>query len=397
MEKNLNYMNYEKIFREYCRGTFNPEIESIRFIKANADNVDKYILLCAAMNESEKQNLIGEGDSSIDAATLSRYRKGGRKIADDIQNTFRRKDSLKLIQQHFQRILPSAISKYDHYNLLKEIWNLTQDDLSIPAEIREQFNQEYSEAVSALKDDNLEESCLFLAHALEVAILREDYVKYIPHLSRDVEKAIRELENNTVSYQAGEIFREMCRAALDGTIDEHKNAALKQVNDSRFTDDDYKYFALAILKCRDKMAEDELYGLRILCFFSAILEIKQLKTSSIEGIKHVFEKYEIPKESMFVIPIDEHILSGRILQFEAKLPRLISKEVVNFDDMDEFLEQKKREGYKYIYKRQTSSENDGEPAIYLSKENLSTAGVVNDDKAPEFWIETPGFDKNKLM
>ena len=133
------------------------------------------------MNESEKQNLIGEGDSSIDAATLSRYRKGGRKIADDIQNTFRRKDSLKLIQQHFQRIFPSAISKYDHYNLLKEIWNLTQDDLSIPAEIREQFNQEYSEAVSALKDDNLEESCLFLAHALEVAILREDYVKYIPH------------------------------------------------------------------------------------------------------------------------------------------------------------------------------------------------------------------------
>ena len=112
MEKNLNYMNYEKIFREYCRGTFNPEIESIRFIKANADNVDKYILLCAAMNESEKQNLIGEGDSSIDAATLSRYRKGGRKIADDIQNTFRRKDSLKLIQQHFQRIFPSAISKY---------------------------------------------------------------------------------------------------------------------------------------------------------------------------------------------------------------------------------------------------------------------------------------------
>ena len=86
----LNYISFESEFVKFCSGFFNTLLETDGIVKPTRENVDRYILLSAAMTKEEEVELLGRDRSSFDKTALSKMRTGERPVVKGIVETFSR-------------------------------------------------------------------------------------------------------------------------------------------------------------------------------------------------------------------------------------------------------------------------------------------------------------------
>ena len=106
----LNYISFESEFVKFCSGFFNTLLETDGIVKPTRENVDRYILLSAAMTKEEEVELLGRDRSSFDKTALSKMRTGERPVVKGIVETFSRDKAIDIAVERFIKIIPEVMS-----------------------------------------------------------------------------------------------------------------------------------------------------------------------------------------------------------------------------------------------------------------------------------------------
>ena len=106
--------------------------------------------------------------------------------------------------------------------------------------------------------------CEFLTVAFVFAMNREKLLSDELQLSPSVVQVIKDLEaGRTVFLNA--LIDSMADAVTDGTPDENNNRIMKAINDSEYSDDDFRYFTLKLIDLHpalDEKRKSEFYVIR---------------------------------------------------------------------------------------------------------------------------------------
>lgn len=318
----LSYMSFEAVFSKYCSGDIQTDSEIDGLVKPTQQNIDTHILLPAAMTEKEEQELIGYGNISIDKTLLTRYRTGERKISEDIKNTFKKKNAVELVQSRFSKILPDVVYSEDKMDLLYEISDIIQQDYSIPKIHMERFQREITNAELELHKEiaytnllsestNTECFYLFLADAFVFSVLRDEIVRKTPRLSRKVARVLKELDITNNTNELETIIGEMCSTIMDEKHFHPGVISVKSINDTEFTDDDFRQIVLTSLPIRHLLDPVTVRLLYLVQTFIAMLDINGAALSlSKEGKYGIAKKYGLPRSSIQLHDVEvgtEHI------------------------------------------------------------------------------------------
>lgn len=131
MMQKLNYVTFENEFVKFCSGDIDTELEYGGKEKPTRENIDRYILLPAAMTKDEKEKCLVFNDA-IDKTALSRFRKGERSVPKVVVEAFKRDNAVDVAATRFSRILPGVICGEDKMDLLYAISDIIQQDYDIP-------------------------------------------------------------------------------------------------------------------------------------------------------------------------------------------------------------------------------------------------------------------------
>ena len=265
----LNYISFESEFVKFCSGFFNTLLETDGIVKPTRENVDRYILLSAAMTKEEEVELLGRDRSSFDKTALSKMRTGERPVVKGIVETFSRDKAIDIAVERFIKIIPEVISPYEYSDLSAAIWNIIQTDVFIPEEVSITLECLARSSEISIGKGKVEGLCLFLATALKFAILRDTLIRGTPNLSPRVAFAIKEFKKDKKESE----FLKALVCDMFAELEKQKirvgdKLALDTVNHTKYTDDDFVELMAAIAPLQDIFSDEFMHYASLLQIFA---------------------------------------------------------------------------------------------------------------------------------
>lgn len=311
----LNYVSFEHIFVKCCNGCVVTGLDRPKVTKTDAQYVDWYILLPAIMDENERKEYLGDDYQKITKDTLNAMRKG-RVRREYIDALFWKDDAVEIVFQHFLEKVPQAIVGANRKRIVEELWSVIQKDVIIPEERRLDFERRKIAAISEIETlqkmpDNApympEWFCEFLAAAFVFAMNREKLLSDELQLSPAVVQVVKDLEvGKTVFLNA--LLDSMSDAVTDGAPDENNNRVMKAVNDSEYSDDDFRYFALKLIDLHpslDKDHQSKFYTIRT--FAMNLDEMRLVDEAGLDAVDALYKKYNIARNERTSMIIDPNV------------------------------------------------------------------------------------------
>ena len=196
------------------------------------------------------------------------------------------------------------------------MWSVIQKDVIIPEERRLDFERRKIAAVSEIETlqkmpDNapymLEWFCEFLAATFVFAMNRDKLLSDELQLSPAVVQVVKDLEEGkTVFLNA--LLDSMADAVTDGVPDENNNRVMKVVNDSEYSDDDFRYFALKLIDLHpslDKDHQSKFYTIRT--FAMNLDEARLIDEAGLDAVDALYKKYNIARNERTSMIIDPNV------------------------------------------------------------------------------------------
>ncbi|MDO5327853.1 MAG: hypothetical protein Q4G00_14225 [Clostridia bacterium] len=311
----LNYVSFEHIFVKCCNGCVVTGLDRPKVTKTDAQYVDWFILLPAIMDENERMEYLGADYQKITKDTLNAMRKG-RVRREYIDALFWKDDAVEIVFQHFLEKVPQAIVGANRKRIVEELWSVIQKDIIIPEKRRLDFEYRKDVALSEIEtmkrlpDDSPvmpEWFCEFLAAAFVFAMNREKLLSDELQLSPSVVQVIKDLEEGkTVFLNA--LLDSMADAITDGEPDENNNRVMKAVNDSDYSEDDFRYFALKLIGLHPKLDEDhssKFFAIRT--FAMNLDESRLVSEAGLDAVDALYEKYNIARNERTSMMIDPNV------------------------------------------------------------------------------------------
>lgn len=311
----LNYVSFEHIFVKCCNGCVVTGLDRPKVTKTDAQYVDWYILLPAIMDENERLEYLGDDYQKITKDTLNAMRKG-RVRREYIDALFWKDDAVDIVFKHFLKKVPQAIVGANRKRIVEELWSVIQKDVIIPEERRLDFERRKIAAVSEIETlqkmpDNApympEWFCEFLAAAFVFAMNRDKLLSDELQLSPSVVQVVKDLEEGkTVFLNA--LLDSMAEAVTDGVPDENNNRVMKAVNDSEYSDDDFRYFSLKLIDMRpslDKDHQSKFYTIRT--FAMNLDEARLIDEAGMSAVDSLYKKYNIARNERASLIIDPNV------------------------------------------------------------------------------------------
>ena len=311
----LNYVSFEHIFVKCCNGCVVTGLDRPKVTKTDAQYVDWYILLPAIMDENERLEYLGTDYQKITKDTLNAMRKG-RVRREYIDALFWKDDAVEIVFQHFLEKVPQAIIGANRKRVVEELWSVIQKDVIIPEERRLDFERRKIAAISEIETlqkmpDNApympEWFCEFLAATFVFAMNRDKLLSDELQLSPSVIQVVKDLEEGkTVFLNA--LLDSMAEAVTDGVPDENNNRVMKAVNDSEYSDDDFRYFALKLIDLHpslDKDHQSKFYAIRT--FAMNLDEMRLVDEAGLDAVDALYKKYNIARNERTSLMIDPNV------------------------------------------------------------------------------------------
>ena len=107
----LNYVAFENEFVKFCSGDIDTELEYGGKVKPTRENIDRYILLPAAMTKDEKEKHLVFNEA-IDKTALSKFRKGERPVPKAVVAAFKKDGAVGIAVERFIKIIPEVNMEY---------------------------------------------------------------------------------------------------------------------------------------------------------------------------------------------------------------------------------------------------------------------------------------------
>ena len=311
----LNYVSFENIFVKCCNGCVVTGLDRPKVTKTDAQYVDWFILLPAIMDEDERKEYLGDDYQKITKDTLNAMRKG-RVRREYIDALFWKDDAVEIVFHHFLEKVPQAIVGANRRRIVEELWSVIQKDVIIPEDRRLDFERRKIAAISEIETlqkmpDNApylpEWFCEFLAAAFVFAMNRDKILSDELQLSPSVVQVVKDLEEGkTVFLNA--LLDSMAEAVTDGVPDENNNRIMKAVNDSEYSDDDFRYFALKLIDLRPSLDKDHLskfYAIRT--FAMNLDEMRLAAEAGLDAVDALYKKYNIARNERTSLIIDPNV------------------------------------------------------------------------------------------
>lgn len=311
----LNYVSFEHIFVKCCNGCVVTGLDRPKVTKTDAQYVDWYILLPAIMDEDERKEYLGDDYQKITKDTLNAMRKG-RVRREYIDALFWKDDAVEILFQHFLEKVPQAIVGANRKRIVEELWSVIQKDVIIPEERRLDFERRKIAAISEIESlqkmpDNApympEWFCEFLAAAFVFAMNRDKLLSDELQLSPAVVQVVKDLEEGkTVFLNA--LLDSMADAVTDGMPDENNNRVMKAVNDSVYSDDDFRYLSLKLIDLHpslDKDHQSKFYTIRT--FAINLDEARLIDDAGMSAVDSLYKKYNIARNERASLIIDPNV------------------------------------------------------------------------------------------
>lgn len=311
----LNYVSFEHIFVKCCNGCVVTGLDRPKVTKTDAQYVDWYILLPAIMDEDERKEYLGDDYQKITKDTLNAMRKG-RVRREYIDALFWKDDAVEIVFQHFLEKVPQAIVGANRKRIVEELWSVIQKDVIIPEERRLDFERRKIAAISEIESlqkmpDNApympEWFCEFLAAAFVFAMNRDKLLSDELQLSPAVVQVVKDLEEGkTVFLNA--LLDSMADAVTDGMPDENNNRVMKAVNDSEYSDDDFRYLSLKLIDLHpslDKDHQSKFYTIRT--FAMNLDEARLIDDAGMSAVDSLYKKYNIARNERASLIIDPNV------------------------------------------------------------------------------------------
>lgn len=311
----LNYVSFEHIFVKCCNGCVVTGLDRPKVTKTDAQYVDWYILLPAIMDENERLEYLGADYQKITKDTLNAMRKG-RVRREYIDALFWKDDAVDIVFKHFLGKVPQAIVGANRKRIVEELWSVIQKDVIIPEERRLDFERRKIAAISEIEtinnrpNDNSvmpEWFCEFLAVAFVFAMKRDKLLSDELQLSPAVVQVVKDLEDGkTVFLNA--LLDSMADAVTDGVPDENNNRVMKAVNDSEYSDDDFRYLSLRLIDLHPSLDNDhqsKFYTIRT--FAMNLDEMRLVDEAGLDAVDALYEKYNIARNERTSMIIDPNV------------------------------------------------------------------------------------------
>lgn len=311
----LNYVSFENIFVKCCNGCVVTGLDRPKVTKTDAQYVDWFILLPAIMDEDERKEYLGDDYQKITKDTLNAMRKG-RVRREYIDALFWKDAAVEIVFHHFLEKVPQAIVGANRKRIVEELWSVIQKDVIIPEDRRLDFERRKIAAISEIETlqkmpDNApylpEWFCEFLAAAFVFAMNRDKILSDELQLSPSVVQVVKDLEEGkTVFLNA--LLDSMAEAVTDGVPDENNNRIMKAVNDSEYSDDDFRYFALKLIDLRPSLDKDHLskfYAIRT--FAMNLDEMRLAAEAGLDAVDALYKKYNIARNERTSLIIDPNV------------------------------------------------------------------------------------------
>ena len=311
----LNYVSFEHIFVKCCNGCVVTGLDRPKVTKTDAQYVDWYILLPAIMDENERMEYLGADYQKITKDTLNAMRKG-RVRREYIDALFWKDDAVSIVYEYFLEKVPQAIVGANRKRIVEELWSVIQKDVIIPEERRLDFERRKIAAISEIETlqkmpDNApygpEWFCEFLAAAFVFAMNRDKLLSDELQLSSSVVQVVKDLEEGkTVFLNA--LLDSMADAVTDGVPDENNNRVMKTVNDSDYSDDDFRYFSLKLIDLHpslDKDHQNKFYAIR--AFAMNLDEMRLAAEAGLDAVNALYKKYNIARNDRTSMIIDRNV------------------------------------------------------------------------------------------
>ena len=139
----MGYPEFEKIFLSFCKKEFSlPNdyycLNGMSLLNS-AENIDRYILLPAGFSQENRDKYLGIDLNVLTKDLLSRYRKGRRKLANYIKNTYSSDEAVERTEKYFSIVVPRVMNNSDRQELLLELSSIAEIKLytSVPSSIIE--------------------------------------------------------------------------------------------------------------------------------------------------------------------------------------------------------------------------------------------------------------------
>lgn len=311
----LNYVSFEHIFVKCCNGCVVTGLDRPKVTKPDAQNVDWYILLPAIMDDDERLKFLGADYQQITKDTLNAMRKG-RVRRDYIDTLFWKDDAVDIVFKHFLKKVPQAIVGANRKRIVEELWSVIQKDVIIPEERRLDFERRKIAAISEIETINNRPNdksvmpewfCEFLAVAFVFAMKRDKLLSDELQLSPAVVQVVKDLEEGkTVFLNA--LLDSMADAVTDGAPDENNNRIMKAVNDSEYSDDDFRYLSLRLIDLHpslDKDHQSKFYTIRT--FTMNLDEMRLVDEAGMSAVDSLYKKYNIARNERASLIIDPNV------------------------------------------------------------------------------------------
>ncbi len=299
----LNYVAFENEFVKFCSGDIDTELEYGGKVKPTRENIDRYILLPAAMTKDEKEKHLVFNEA-IDKTALSKFRKGERPVPKAVVAAFKKDGAVGIAVERFIKIIPEVISPHEYFDLSMAIWNIIQTDVFIPEEVSTTLECLARNSEISIGKGKVEGLCLFLATALKYAILRETLIRNTPNLSPRVAFVIKELKRDK---QESEFLKalvyDMFTELEKQKIRVGDKFALDPINHTNYTDDDFVELMAAIAPLQDSFSEEFMHYASLLQIFAIEIESTRIPPmASQEGYNSLFAKFQVPPATFIVFP-----------------------------------------------------------------------------------------------
>ena len=311
----LNYVSYEHIFVDNCIGSVITGLDKPHIVKANAQNVDWYILLPAIMSEEERLEYLGADYQKITKDTLNAMRKG-RTRRDYIDALFWKKDAVDIVKAHFLEKVPLAIVGPYRRRIVEQLWTVISMDILIPEKRRIDFENkkkaaileiETNDGLNMFEEEQYDALCLFLAETFVFAMNREKLLNDELHLSHIVIQVVKDLQKGKTAF-LDPLLDSMINAMTVGEPDENNNRIMKDRNDSQYTDDDYRFICLTLKELYPFLTPEQIEKIRGISVFAMTLDQKRLHKDLGRNCEdELIKKYGFNKRDFSVFTIDPNV------------------------------------------------------------------------------------------
>ncbi|MDD5904391.1 MAG: hypothetical protein PUC64_05445 [Clostridium sp.] len=313
--KNLNYPTFENVFVKYCNGVIETGLKHPKTVACTAQNIDTFILFSSIMDEDERVGFLGRNYEAITKDTLSAMRTGSIPVRKFITTLFGKSDAVTIVKEQFIKKVPQAIVGANRISIVDEYWRLIRKDEDIPLRYKDRFREEKIAASHEIESNNSSEKkvyeafCLFLADVFVFAMYGDRLVENEIALHPVVSKVLADLRDGKRMFLYT-LLDEMFGAIMTGEP-EGDNYELKSVNESEFSNDDYRTVAFELLKYTDSLGETHRKVLHAIRMFAVNLDQRRaIEIGGMEAVDALYKHYGFSKKDYSLLSVDPNVTNA---------------------------------------------------------------------------------------